>query len=108
MGYAKKEKKISMPKGMREKTACQKAWRKEKKKKERNKDSPYFQIKGIHPKEKVSWFKGVPKIFRTRTLWKFHTLACVDQSVWLASPWGLVFDLAKYLMQVCLKFYTYP
>jgi hypothetical protein len=41
-----------MPKGMREKekNTCQRAWRKEKKKKERNKDSPYFQIKGIHPK----------------------------------------------------------
>ena len=46
MGYAKKtrrgkEKKF-MPKGMREKNACQRAGRKEKKKKERNKDSPYF------------------------------------------------------------------
>ena len=35
----------------------------EKKRKERNKDSPYFQIKGIHSKERDSWFKGVPKIF---------------------------------------------
>ena len=42
MSYAKNEKrKISMPKGMR-KNACQRAWRKEKKKKERNEDSPYF------------------------------------------------------------------
>ena len=88
-----------MPKGMREKNACQRAWRK-RKKKEINKDSPYYEIKGIHSKERESWFKGVPKIFRIRTLWKFHTLTCLDQSVWLASPWGPVFDLAKYVVQV--------
>ena len=79
MGYAKKREKnvhakrherkiISMPKGMREKNAWQRAWRKEKKKKERNKDSAYLQIKGIHPKKRDSWFKGVPKIFRIRKL----------------------------------------
>ena len=56
MGYAKKEgrkkeKNISMPKGMRQKNACQRAWREEKKKREeRNKDSPYIQIRGTHPK----------------------------------------------------------
>jgi hypothetical protein len=34
MGYAKKEKKIykSLPKGMREKNACQRVWRKKEKK----------------------------------------------------------------------------
>ena len=42
----RRKRKISMPKGMREKNACQRAWRKRKRK--RNKDSPYFQ--GIHPK----------------------------------------------------------
>jgi hypothetical protein len=31
----------------------------------------------------------------------FHTLAHLDQSVRLASPCGSVFDLAKYVMQVC-------
>jgi hypothetical protein len=31
----------------------------------------------------------------------FLTLARFDQSVWLASPCGPVFDLAKYVMQVC-------
>ena len=38
----------------REKNACQRARRKEKKKKERNKDSPYFQIKAfIQKRERV-------------------------------------------------------
>jgi hypothetical protein len=53
MGYAKKERekrkrkrKISMLKGMREKYMPKSM----KKRKERNKDSPYFQIKYIHPK----------------------------------------------------------
>jgi hypothetical protein len=46
MGYAKKEKeKTSMPKGMREKKYMPKSM-----KKKRNKDSPYFQIRGTHPK----------------------------------------------------------
>ena len=56
MGYAKKKerkRKISMPKGMREKNACQRARRKEKKKKERNKDSPYFQIKAFIQKRGI-------------------------------------------------------
>ena len=39
-----------MPKGMREKNKNAKE-HEEKKKKERNKDSPYFRTKGIHPKE---------------------------------------------------------
>ena len=55
-----KKRKIAMTKDIREKNACQRTWRKEK---ERKKDNPYFQIKGIHPKERDSWFKGVPKIF---------------------------------------------
>ena len=51
MGYGKKREKekkgkISMPKGMREKKCMPKSMKKRKeKKKERNKDSPYFQIK---------------------------------------------------------------
>ena len=52
MGYAKKrerkEKKYPCQKAWEKKNACRRAWRKEKK--ERKKDSPYFQIKGIHPK----------------------------------------------------------
>ena len=54
MGYAKKKRKrkISMPKGMRKK--CMPKSMKKRKEKERYKDSPYFQIKGIHPKERDS------------------------------------------------------
>ena len=65
-----KEKNI-MPKGMREKNACQRAWRKEKKEKKEMKDSPYFQIKGIHPKERY---------LELGLYEKFHTLARFDQS----------------------------
>ena len=59
MGYAKKEKKNVHDK-KHEKKTCQRAWRKEKKKKERNKDSPYFQIKAFIQKERVK-IQGVPK-----------------------------------------------
>ena len=48
----REKRKMSMPKGMREKMHAKE--HEEKKKKERNKDSPYFQIKGIHPKERDS------------------------------------------------------
>ena len=51
MGYAKKrrkkKRKISMPKGHERKKCMPKDM---KKRKERNKDSPYFQIKGIYSK----------------------------------------------------------
>ena len=50
MGYAKKRKKMSMPKCMREKKCMLKSMK--KRKKERKKDSPYFQNKGIHSKER--------------------------------------------------------
>ena len=55
----------------------------EEKKEERKeiKDSPYFQIKDIHPKERVV-IKGVQKkYFSIRKISKFHTLALLDQSV---------------------------
>ena len=54
MGYAKKrEKRKNYPcqKTWEKKKTCQRAWRKEKK--ERNKDSPYFEIKGIPPKREI-------------------------------------------------------
>ena len=56
MGYAKKREKISMPKGherKKEKKCMPKSMkkRKEKKREERNNDSPYFQIRGTHPKK---------------------------------------------------------
>ena len=40
----------------------------EKKRKERNKDSPYFQIKGIHPKREIYDSKEYQKYFRIRKL----------------------------------------
>ena len=46
----KKEKKISMPEGMREKMHAKEHEEKKRKREERNKNSPYFQIKDIHPK----------------------------------------------------------
>ena len=39
----------------------------EKKKKERKKDSPYIQIKGIHPKERFMIQRST-KIFRIKKL----------------------------------------
>jgi hypothetical protein len=55
MGYAKKSKrKISMPKGVREKKCMPKSMKKKKRKREeRNKDSLYFQIRGTHPKREI-------------------------------------------------------
>jgi uncharacterized protein YjlB len=52
-------------------------------KKERNKDSPYFQIKGTYPKrERFMIQRSTKKIFRIRKVMKkIHTLACLDQSV---------------------------
>jgi hypothetical protein len=52
MGYAKKErkrKKKYMPKGMREKMHAKGHEEKKIKREERNKDSPYIQIRGTHP-----------------------------------------------------------
>jgi hypothetical protein len=45
--------------------------------------------------------QGVQKNLEYEQYEKFHTLACLDLSVWLASPCGPVFDLATYVMQVC-------
>jgi hypothetical protein len=80
MGYAKKKKKkkknISMPKGMREKNACQRAWRKEEK------DSPYFQIKGIHQKERDAWFKEYQKQLELEHYKNSTHLHYFDLGVW--------------------------
>jgi hypothetical protein len=78
--------------------------KKRKKEKKEIKIAHTFKSEALIQKERDSWFKGIPKIFRIGTLRKFHTLARLDQSVWLASPCGLVFDLAKYVMQVCSTF----
>jgi hypothetical protein len=99
MGYAKKEKrKISILKGIREKNVCQRAWIKE-----RNKDSPYFQIKGIPPKGRVM-IKWVQKYLRIRKIIKIpHTCASWSKCMtWISlDP---VFDLARDVTQVCLNF----
>ena len=102
----RKEKNIHAKRHERKKYAYQRAWRKKQK---RNKDNLYFQIKCIHSKRKRFMNQRSTKKYLELGLYeKFHTLALLDQSVWLASPWGPVFDLAKYAMQVCLKFHTYP
>ena len=59
----------------------------QKKEKKERKYSPYF-LKSISFKRVM--IQGVPKIFRLI----FHTLAHLDQSVWLVSPLGPFFDLA--------------
>ena len=66
------------------------------KKKERRKDSPFSKKK---EKERNGAYKGV-HIPSTKNI---HTLAHLDQGLWLVSPLDLVFDLAKYEKQVCLQ-----
>jgi hypothetical protein len=94
----KKRRKISMLIGIREKNVCQRAWIKE-----RNKDSPYFQIKGIPPKGRVM-IKWVQKYLRIRKIIKIpHTCTSWSKCMtWISlDP---VFDLARDVMQVCLNF----
>jgi hypothetical protein len=52
-------------------------------------------------KEGESHEKGV----YTQKEFNFHTLALLDQSVWLASPW---IQFLTYVMQVCLSIHPYP
>jgi hypothetical protein len=42
--------------------------KKKKEKERKNKDSPYFQIKGIHSKERDSWSKEYKNILELGTL----------------------------------------
>ena len=65
----------------RKKNASQRAWREEKNKKERNKNSTYFQIKGIHPKREIHDSKEYQQNLELGLYEKFHTLARLDQSV---------------------------
>jgi hypothetical protein len=94
---------------MRGKNAYQRAWRKEKKKEERNNDSPYFQIKGISSKrERDSWSKEYKKYIELGTIWKIpHT--CMSWSkcmtyitlrsgFWLSKIWDASMP----------QFHTYP
>ena len=66
-------------------------WTKERKRKY----SPYqkyYKGKRIHMKE-----------FHPSSTKNIHTLAHLDQGLWLVSPLDPVFDLAKYEKQVCLQ-----
>ena len=108
MGYAKKrERKEKCPcqKAWERENACQRAWRKEKKK--GIKDSSYFQIKAFIQKERESWFKKYQKYLELESYKNSTHFHVLIKSVWLASPWGLVFYLAKYVMHVCPTFHTY-
>ena len=51
------------------------------KKRKRKKDSPYFQIKYIHPKERFMIQRSTKKYLELGLYEKFHTLAPLDQSV---------------------------
>ena len=53
MGYAKKREKKNIHAKRHERKKCMPKSMKKRKEKERNKDSPYFQIKGIRQKERV-------------------------------------------------------
>jgi len=65
-------------------------------KKERRKDSLLSKKK---EKETDGAYKGV----HTPSTKNIHTLAHLDQALWLVSPLDPVFDLAKYEKQVCLQ-----
>ena len=65
------------------------------KEKEKKKGSPYPR----KIKEREKSCKGVPPLSTK----KIHTLAHHDQDLWLVSPLDLVFDSAKYEMQVRLQ-----
>ena len=68
------------------------------KKKRREKNSPY-------PKKKKQERDDFIQRSSSTTDQKYtsiHTLAHLDQGLWLVSPLDLVFDLAKYEKQVCL------
>ena len=68
-----------------------------KKREEERKDSPLSKIK--KEKERDGSYKGV----HTPSTKNIHTLAYLDQGLWLVSPLDPVFDLAKYEKQVCLQ-----
>ena len=64
-------------------------------KKRRKKIRPYPKRK----KKRDGAYKGV----HTPSTKNVHTLAHLDQGLWLVSPMDPVFDLAKYEKQVCLR-----
>ena len=66
-----------------------------KKGKRKEKIAPYPKRK----KKRDGAYKGV----HTPSTKNIHTLAHLDQGLWLVSPLDPVFDLAKYEKQVCLQ-----
>ena len=63
-----------MPKGMREKMHAKEHEEKKRKRKERNKDSPYFQIKRHSSKIEIHDSKEYEKYFRNKNFIKIpHT-----------------------------------
>jgi len=66
------------------------------KKKKKRKDSPLSKKK---EKERDGAYKGV----HTPSTKNIHTLAHLDQGLWLVSPLDPVFDLAKHEKRVCLQ-----
>ena len=87
-GYAKKKIKDAYPKKV-----CRMLRHVKKKRKE--KIAPYPKTK----KKRDGAYKGV----HTPSTKNIHTLAHLDQGLWLVSPLDPVFDLAKYEKQVCLQ-----
>ena len=80
MGYAKRRRKNIHAKRHERKNMHAKE-HEEKKKKEINKDSPYFQIKAFIPKREIHDSKEYKKYLELGQYGKFHTLARLDQSV---------------------------
>ena len=69
---------------------------KKKRKKKERKDSPLSRKK----KKRERWY--IQRVHTPSTK-NIHTLAHLDQGLWLVSPLDPVFDLAKYERQVCVQ-----
>ena len=64
-----------------------------------SKKNIYSPLSKKKEKERDGAYKGV----HTPSTKNIHTLAHLDQGLWLVSPLDPVFDLAKYEKQVCLQ-----
>ena len=76
-------------------------WTHEGPKKTKERDNPCTRKRNKGER----WFMKRSSIPSTKNI---HTHTYLDQDLWLASPWDLVFDLAKYEKQVCFELYPYP
>ena len=90
------ERKKCMPKSM-----------KKRKEKERNKDSPNFQIKRHSPKREIHDSKEYKNILELGS-YKHSTHLHVLIKVYDLHLLEVRFFTAKYVMQVCPTFHTYP